>query len=336
MGGGERIEVGRDLQSGPTGPLAGGELGLITRGIAVRAGAEMGLLAVFGQPDRLVDVRSSWCAAPGGNDLPSSLPSAGFVGRVLDSGHAAVEPINPEQDQSLGIAGSGARLTYAAGAAVRPPGGPPGALCVGFSTPPDDRALTLWMVKSYARLASLCLHDAGTLDGLLAAARLDGLTGCLNYAAIRSELHREIARCARYGRIVSCCFIDLDGFKVVNDRHGHPHGSQMLTEVAAALREGLRIGDTLGRYSGDEFVALLPDTGQTAAYVLAERLRLMISTTTISTARMHVDASVGVAQWRPGWTADDMLAAADAALLKAKRAGGGLVVGADDVTSEAH
>ena len=128
-------------------------------------------------------------------------------------------------------------------------------------------------VEAYARLAALCLHDPGTLDGLLSAARRDALTGCLSYGALRKELEREIHRAARHGRDVSCCFVDLDGFKLVNDQHGHLHGSRVLARVAAALAKGMRDGDTLGRYGGDEFVAVLPDTDEDAAATLAERLR---------------------------------------------------------------
>jgi diguanylate cyclase (GGDEF)-like protein len=261
----------------------------------------------------------------------------GFVGRVLESGHAAVETIDHTHDRSLPLTASGAPVRYAVGAAVRPPGGPAGALCIGYSTPRlhRDRSLTLWMVERYAALASLCLYDAGVLEGLLAAARMDSLTGCPNHAAIRSTLHRELERSARNHRPLCCCFIDLDRFKQINDRYGHQHGSQVLAEVAAVLRAGIRLGDTLGRYGGDEFVAILPDTDQPAAASLAERLRSTISTTTLNGAHEPLGVSVGVAQARPGCTADELLTAADDALRIAKGAGGGLVVGASDVAAGA-
>jgi diguanylate cyclase (GGDEF)-like protein len=189
------------------------------------------------------------------------------------------------------------------------------------------------MVERYAGLAALCLHDAGVLDGLLAAARVDGLTGLLNYAATRAELEREIARSARHRRPTSCAFVDLDHFKRVNDRHGHLHGSTTLTEVATILRAGVRVGDTIGRYGGDEFLAILPDTDHDAACALADRLRATLSATPLTRASEPLSASVGVAQWHPGATADEMLAAADAALASAKHAGGDLVVGADGVAA---
>jgi diguanylate cyclase (GGDEF)-like protein len=307
--------------------LVVGEFGLITRGITLRSGAETGVLAVFNQADRLVQVLCAWGCSTDGDELSPSLFSGhGFVGRVLESGRASAEPIDPDHDRTLGIAASGARLTYASGAAVRPPGGPPGALCVGFASRPADSALTLWQIEGYARLASLCLHEAGMLDGLLAAAHLDELTGCLNYAAVRAELDREIQRAKRHGQPVSCCFIDLDHFKRVNDRRGHLYGNRVLAEISAVLRQGVRSGDTIGRYGGDEFLAVLPNTNEAEACELSERLRSRIFATKASGNDDQLDASIGIAQWRPGSTADDMLGAADAALLRAKDGGGGLVV----------
>lgn len=317
-------------------PFDPGELRLITRRITVRTGAETGLLVVFDEDDRRVDVVASWSAAPTGRGLPlSHLAAGGFIGRVLESGRSAFEPIDPERDSSPGIPGSGGRLTCAAGAGIRPPGGPPGALCLGFSSRPPDTALTMWQIESYARLASLCLEEAGTLDALLAGTRLDGLTGCLNYGAIRAELDREVGRSERHGRPLSCCFIDLDHFKRVNDRHGHLYGNRVLTEVGAALRDGVRVGDSIGRYGGDEFLALLPDADEGAAMALGERLRSKIFAPRSTRTEERLDTSIGVAQWRPGSTADELLGAADAALFFAKDGGGGIVVGAGGLAAVA-
>lgn len=130
---------------------------------------------------------------------------------------------------------------------------------------------------------------------------------------------------------MSCGFIDLDGFKGVNDRRGHPHGSRVLARVAKALRQGVRSGDSVGRYGGDEFILLMPDTGLAAALTVAGRMREMIATATLDD-HDPLDASVGVAEWQPGWTADQLLEAANSALLEAKRAGGGLVLQAVDTT----
>jgi diguanylate cyclase (GGDEF)-like protein len=306
---------------------AAGEFNLITRRVTVRTGAETGMLVVFSESDRLLHVLGA-CGTAGNGAAAAPRGDLGFLGRMLEAPRSSGEPIDSDHDPSLGVAASGARLTYASGAPIRPPGGPPGALCVGFTSRPPDEALTLWRVASYARLASLCLHETGTLDGLLATARLDALTGCLNYAAVRAELDREIRRAERHARRLSCCFIDLDHFKGINDRHGHLYGNRVLAEVGAALRGGVRGGDTIGRYGGDEFLAILPDAGEAAALMLAERLRATIVSRNPGRGDERLDTSIGVAQWRPGSTAEDLLAAADAALLGAKDGGGGIVAGA--------
>jgi diguanylate cyclase (GGDEF)-like protein len=258
----------------------------------------------------------------------SSLASAeGFLGRVLRSGHASSESINRELDHSLGFAVSGARLTHTAGAAVRPPGWPRGAVCVRFScAPARDRATTPWIVEAYARLASLCLLDRGELNGLLAGTLRDALTGCLNYAAVRHEVRREIHRCERHRRSLSCCFIDLDRFKEVNERYGHLHGSRVLANFAAILRAEVRDEDALGRYRGDEFVLRLPDTNEAAAAELAERVHSTIATTMINLPHDPINASIGVAQWQLGCCVDDTLEAADQALRAATATGGGTAI----------
>ena len=298
----------------PGDHLAATGLGLITRDLGRRAGAEKTILALREGANGPVEVVSAWDTDPGADDLPRPPLADGFVGRVLRSEHSAVEPIS-----------AGGRLTHAAGAPVSTPEGTTGALCAAFSAAPAAET-ALWVVESYARFAALCLHDPDVFEGLLKAARRDALTGCLCYAAVHQELVREIRRAARSGRSLSCCFIDLDRFKAVNDTHGHLRGNRVLASVAETLRDGVRDGDTLGRYGGDEFVAVLPDTDEAAAHLLAERLRAAIVAGQARDAKPTVDASIGVAQWLPGSTVEEMLGAADDALRSAKALGGGVAV----------
>ncbi len=305
-------------------PQAARKLALITREVADRTRAQTTFLAVLRGADRPLDVLSASGVAPWDAHLPPSLPADGFVGRVLESGRAAAEPLDPEDALAMPVAD--ARLKHGVAAVIRPPRGPAGLLCACFRAPPPVMALTLWLMESYAQIAALALHDGEFLEDLFAAATLDGLTGCLNHTAIRSELDREVARGARHGRAVSCCFIDLDNFKSINDDHGHLHGSRVLAEVAVALGDGLREEDRLGRYGGDEFLAVLPETDEMGAYALAERLRARVRNTTLGGERVMLDASIGVARWRPGMTVEEMLDAADKALLRAKNAGGATVV----------
>jgi two-component system, chemotaxis family, sensor kinase Cph1 len=174
-----------------------------------------------------------------------------------------------------------------------------------------------------------CLRCACTnprpLDGLFATARVDSLTGCLSYASIRYELAREINRSTRGGLSLSVCFIDLDSFKRVNDEHGHLRGNEVLAEVAQILRRGVRSCDTVGRFGGDEFVAILPQTGEAAALQLAERLRSLIGTPSSSGFPEPLTASIGVAEWKPPTTTAELLDQADTAMLRAKTQARGVV-----------
>jgi diguanylate cyclase (GGDEF)-like protein len=259
------------------------------------------------------------------DNLPISLTGE-FLARALMFESPTLEPIESgSADEN--------DLTHAAGVSVSFEGGLTGALCVAFSAAPDaDRhGETLRLTESYAHLLSLCLAQPGMLDALFTTAHLDGLTGCLNYAAIHHELEREIRRSQRHELSLSCCFIDLDRFKLVNDRYGHLYGSAVLADVARTLGVVLRGEDTLGRYGGDEFVAILPETNEAEARQLADRLRTTISTASKADPDRSVDASIGVAEWQPDWSGQALLAAADEALREAKAAGGGQVIGASQL-----
>ena len=105
----------------------------------------------------------------------------------------------------------------------------------------------------------------------------DTLTGLYNRGYFHEVLEREMARALRYGDVLAVVMIDLDGFKDVNDEHGHAAGDKVLTDIARLLRPHLRDGDILARYGGDEFVALLPNTDGGAAFVVAERLRTAVA-----------------------------------------------------------
>ncbi len=274
-----------------------------------------------GQPPELV---CSWgLGAP--QELLTRPSEGGFVGRALGAQRAALEPLHRNHDASLISAADGPHLTHAAAAPVRLATGRAGTLVVGFSVAPPEDARILWATESCAAMLALCLHQPETLDGLFATARVDSLTGCLSYASIRYELAREINRSTRGGLSLSVCFIDLDSFKRVNDEHGHLRGNQVLAEVAQILRRGVRSCDTVGRFGGDEFVAILPQTGEAAALQLAERLRSLIGTASSSGFPEPLTASIGVAEWKPPTTTAELLDQADTAMLRAKIQAGGVV-----------
>ena len=148
-------------------------------------------------------------------------------------------------------------------------------------------------------------------------AATDELTGMLNRRAFDTRLKEEVARCARYGRAASLLYIDLDGLKAINDRHGHAEGDAILKRVAETMRKILRQTDIIARHGGDEFAVILPDTDLQGAAIAAERIRRSIGETHVQDC--HVTASIGAAAYSPEVSsAEQLLLAADAQLYRAK------------------
>jgi diguanylate cyclase (GGDEF)-like protein len=166
---------------------------------------------------------------------------------------------------------------------------------------------------------------------LLAAGTLDRE----RLVALDREVREEIARAARDGQPLCCVLIDLDDFKRVNDELGHPAGDALLRRVADALRAEVRPYDQVARYGGDEFVLVLPGTGEDVARGVAERVRDRVRKGEPRGAGGAIgNCSIGVSAWEPPMSADDLLAAADRALLLAKRTGKGRVAVANPDAEE--
>ena len=174
--------------------------------------------------------------------------------------------------------------------------------------------------------AALSLDAARRIRRAERRAATDDLTGLCAGRALTDTLGREAARAARSGRPLSLLVLDLDGFKRVNDRHGHPRGSLALIEVAALLRRGLRRTDVAARFGGDEFAVVLPDTDRGGAAAAGERLRARIARHVFLRREglaVKLTASVGARTARgPDVTAAALLDRADRALYRAKAGGG--------------
>ena len=158
--------------------------------------------------------------------------------------------------------------------------------------------------------------------------RHDGLTGLLNRPAFNEELQRAWSRAERTQQPVALAMLDLDLFKRINDTHGHLAGDACLQHAAQVLRQGLRGGDSIARFGGEEFVILLPDTDQEGARELAERLRAALAEQPCPHGGQAIDLSLsaGVAAGRPPLSRDQLLHQADLALYAAKAAGRNTVV----------
>ncbi len=152
--------------------------------------------------------------------------------------------------------------------------------------------------------------------------RTDSLTGMLNRRAVNEELEREFWRAKRYGHPISLIVCDVDFFKHVNDNFGHAEGDATLIRVAGAIISVLRQSDTAGRYGGDEFLVVLPNTDSGGAMDTAERLRLETASVERAPGRQIITMSLGVATIRISDEApSELLKRADSALYASKEGG---------------
>ena len=184
----------------------------------------------------------------------------------------------------------------------------------GHVFPPSQRE----MLVSFAEQASVALAAAKTANSIRHAFN-DSLTGLPNRALLLDRLEVALGRADRERKPVSVLFLDLDGFKVVNDSLGHVAGDRLLIDVAGRLRECLRRGDTAARIGGDEFAILLGDLGNPArAQQVAERVIAALAEPFLVLGReVFVSASIGIAYGQDD--AQDLLRNADVAMYRAKR-----------------
>jgi diguanylate cyclase (GGDEF)-like protein len=176
------------------------------------------------------------------------------------------------------------------------------------------QALELFADQCAVAISQVQLHQQ--LEQL---AMTDSLTGLHNRHVLEDTLAREVLRAHRSGRPSALLFCDIDHFKVVNDQWDHATGDRILQHVAAVIRQRLRRGDLAARFGGDEFVVLLPETDMDAAVAVAKELRLRIAA---ASASWSITVSIGVADTATsGSDGASLLAAADAAMYQAKRAG---------------
>lgn len=173
---------------------------------------------------------------------------------------------------------------------------------------------------------------------LRAMATTDSLTGLFNRRHMTYLAEKELARFQRSGHPVAFLLLDVDHFKSINDAFGHETGDRVLSRVADVIREELRAQDLVGRWGGEEFLAILPDTDATKAQASAERVRNAFLATdwkAIIGGEADVTVSIGVSELRPGEDLSAAVSRADAALYRGKSSGRNLVVVNDFTFEEA-
>ena len=176
-----------------------------------------------------------------------------------------------------------------------------------------------------ARLGAAIAALTSALADARRDATIDRLTGVGTRAAVTTTLTAEVERAIRYDRQLSVAFIDVDHFKTVNDRHGHDAGDSVLRAVAQAIRSALRTTDVVGRYGGEEFVVVLPETSIDDAATISEKLRSAVEHVSVRSrdgSDVSVTISVGITGGR-GRTlrAEVLIRGADAAMYAAKALG---------------
>ena len=162
------------------------------------------------------------------------------------------------------------------------------------------------------------------LDELALMSRIDGLTQIYNRRHWQDSLEQEYAKARRHNKVLTLIMFDLDHFKLLNDTYGHQGGDKVLIDVSKNVKALLRIGDVFGRYGGEEFAIVLPETNEQGAMELAERICQAIANTPLNFQQkvINISVSIGVSSLNEDdGSYEDLIANADLALYQAKAKG---------------
>jgi diguanylate cyclase (GGDEF)-like protein len=206
-----------------------------------------------------------------------------------------------------------------------------GYLCLGSDDPARfAKGMATDILERFASIVAASLDNVAHRERLKQLGMTDSLTGLANRRYFDERLREELMRAVRYHGPVACLFIDVDGFKRINDSYGHQTGDRALAAVAACVRQQVRLGDTVARYGGEEFAALLQGD-HADALTVAERVRLAVENLDVRDEhgeRIALTVSIGVAARVVGGTPAEamslghaMLEEADRAMYQAKRNG---------------
>jgi diguanylate cyclase (GGDEF)-like protein len=230
--------------------------------------------------------------------------------------------VEPRVTVALSIA---AIAGYLIAVGIRPPGDPldqSAIAAIGIN-------VSALIFLSYVAMV-IAREQRRSRDAAIRMSSIDSLTGLFNRSYFFAALEREIQRTARSDRGFCLLMLDLDGLKDINDRYGHYHGDRVLRLVGETIQAGVRRIDTAARYGGDEFVAVLPETDPSGAFVVAEKIRRTVSEQVVDGPgfAFRASLSIGVVVYPgDGQTVDELMIAADRAMYTSKRQGRDRVAG---------
>jgi diguanylate cyclase (GGDEF)-like protein len=181
----------------------------------------------------------------------------------------------------------------------------------------------LKILTSIVHQAAISIENANNYRRLELLSTTDPLTGIYNQRFFLQMLDQEIKRCERYPKPMCLLMMDIDDFKPYNDSFGHLEGDQLLIEVANVIKQNLRAVDTVCRYGGDEFLAILPETASIQAEIVAQKINSVVTQLKL---RRRITVSIGIAGCKAGLSRQDFIERADRALYKAKKEGKNKVI----------
>lgn len=207
-----------------------------------------------------------------------------------------------------------------------------GSLNLGSFTPNrfiNDMATDF--IEHMVSVVSVCLENNLNFEMMRRTSLIDTLTGVNNRRFLEQRIGEEVDRSQRHDQALSCLFLDIDHFKMVNDTFGHQAGDFILSTVAGVIKQQLRSNDVLARYGGEEFVALLSNINETMSYDIAERIRHSIENLPLTYAgqSIKVTISIGLSTYQPSKSASissvivssTLIHSADSALYVSKKNG---------------
>ncbi|MDQ7778089.1 MAG: diguanylate cyclase [Planctomycetota bacterium] len=179
------------------------------------------------------------------------------------------------------------------------------------------------VIEQLSHLIGAALQNSFLFNEIQQQARMDGLTKLANYKTFYEFLKAEVHRSTRYHHNLCLIMMDVDGFKQVNDQHGHPAGDSLLRQVAQLIASYVRQEDLAARYGGDEFVVILPETPLSGGLIVANRIieKLRKHRFTYEGATLDIRVSMGIADLQEGMVVTDLVKKADGAMYQAKAKG---------------